>query len=558
MHDLTNKTRENIESNFKDIAIGFPMKKDKIILDIDEIEIPEFYDVVKLTHVSSKDRNIFLDVKVVKEHIAEQLPLYFNIRIDKKDKTLDIYSFDKTYLKIENDISEKIEKITNSTLKKFKIVGKISKKIREYDDFELDSEIVNEDYNGDFITPNKLVISILRNVVNGFEMGYSFFIHGTYASGLVDTVSDVDVTNYIEIKDPKKESAKYAKEIQTIMKNISLNDKFIIHKLALTGIDMRFHFDYKINPNYTIGNYNYDEIKKRMSDLYKKKVLTKDEFEDIDSKIIKKPTMNEFLILYGKIHKLLHIDWTVEEVLKGSKIIRGGIKINLKDSIMQYYSGNAASLKLVIEYEPGKYMQMDCARSFYTPNYKNNEIIFWNDITRGNIEDWVFKDIFKEMQKKRYLKVIKRLRTLLTSYIYENKKTKVTIEDMAKIKKVRYHIRKLYDTRGSMLNVYRKNFDIAIIFIETKKRTPIEIQKYLIETIKYGINEYQYKDEFRKLVELIEKYTGKTKKEDDELIAEINAVIKIIYNEINSLILPALKEIVNELDGILPFKLKFD
>lgn len=565
MSILSNSSKNIIHQLYKHLSIGSENIKNDYVLerhDLNEYN-KNFFTFLKVTYISDVDKKMFYSVHDIRMFIVKKIPKYFkNIYLSIYNEKSESYRF-KNYIQYDDSIGDKLSAINNDVISYFNIPKTYSDKI-------INSNIEVNMNDNKQIKPDSLVYSLLRNIINNFEIHHSFAEHGTFASGLVKTVSDIDVTNYFNITNIVKNKKnnnntknnnnnkneikqKIVNHIQNVVKTLPSN--IIFHKLSLCGIDERFRFEKEVKINGEIIGYDYEKYKTKLDKLYKNGVLTKDEYGGLIGKLKKDANLDEMILFYEKVDKFFYINWSKKDILNGYIILRGDVKMNLDDAlVMEEDDNNANSLKLLLEYQNGKYIQIDCSYTFYKKDkgiYK-----FINNKSRTKGSQWTYYDIFKEKTKGRYLKTMKRLRTLLADYVFnENKTIKASQSQKGHLKKIRRDMRIIYETRPSKLNVYRKNFDIAIILIETKERSELEIKKYLIDVIRIGTIEYQYGDKLKTLVEKVEKYKFNSKKSEDELINEINNVIKILYDEINELIKPELKQILSKLDYILPFKL---
>lgn len=133
--------------------------------------------------------------------------------------------------------------------------------------------------------------------------------------------SDVDVFEMVTVRMNRKSAVKfYALQLKVIAQKIKIN-KTIFFDDFKAGEDYRFSFD--------ITNSTEDSRKEFADKLYYDKLLTKDEYDNLISNI---STHNIYKIILRSFRVLR---WTLDEIIRGYKKVRGNMELTLEKAINQ-------------------------------------------------------------------------------------------------------------------------------------------------------------------------------------------------------------------------------
>lgn len=377
-------------------------------------------------------------------------------------------------------------------------------------------------------------------------------------------VSDIDVEYWMRFQENKKEL--YQNFLDVI--NLMIQNNMYFHSL-LTGIDDRFIIDAYLRKDGTISNYNPIKIKKQYNDLYSKKIITKVELNGILKHITDKPTLISFKKLKNKIKDNYTLNWTLDEIIKGKKIFK-------KKTFILYdlYMKHVILSNFVFEYEVGNYVLFDLAfrifnlpekyTTLYPPHgYTQYDFLIDKSNIYGEISrrttSFYYESIFRNYIQGKYLKMIKRIRSMLSEYIYRPNIINIVNHNLNKqfkeykykdlLKKLRYDIQKFTKSKKiSCLNQLKNRIDTIIILTEYKPE--LEIKRLTINILKDS-NKYceYYPESVKDLYNILNNY------DKSKLITQLKKFKKKLFEHLNELALPYLIEYINRLQFILPFKL---
>ena len=165
---------------------------------------------------------------------------------------------------------------------------------------------------------------------------------------------------------------KLLKNIQQILIDLKKNKNIIFDKL-LSGFDERFIFDFNITNDGKILNYNYSEIKDRLQELLNNNIIDKNEYELLNSKVIRNPNIYDFYLLFNELKKYFQLQWNYDEIMKGEKNVRNKI-FKLIDSFKEY-NINLLLNKIKFNYIlllNDIYLKIDLNLIFISQNKTNN------------------------------------------------------------------------------------------------------------------------------------------------------------------------------------------
>lgn len=384
--------------------------------------------------------------------------------------------------------------------------------------------------------------------------------------------SDIDIGIYFKINNDNKNDV-----YDVIRESISYcckNNNFYFNHIKC-GLDDRFNFDIEVDISGNIQKYEPKKIKESILKMYNFKYITKKEYDNINLHIKDNPTFEEIYSLVLILKKFKNIFWTCDEINKNEKIYRKKkIKYsNLIDKFRTLYN-------CVFEFEKGKYINFDINFITYSvlPECEkfidkiNNDFIYKEC---GIVNDGGFKkflnyhDIFKFYMRKKYFKVLKRLKNLLISYLVEviiirengtNLPTRLRRRDTVK-KHLNITIKKIEKISRKKilrcLDQLSNRIEIIIILLEYKSEN--EIKRLIVDLLKDSIN--FCKHDILKSVEnkdknIINTYNVLKNKYDKEKIKEtLEKYKKSVDSKLNNIALPELIKIYEKIYYLLPFKL---
>ena len=312
------------------------------------------------------------------------------------------------------------------------------------------------------------------------------FYHGTFASKDIKMITDVDITQYYEVKEEdvldrdalnKKKRKEVLKIIQDNLKNIKKKKNLIFNEL-MSGYDERFLFRFNITKDGKVMNFKADEIRERFKKLLKEKVITKDEYKALHSKVKNNPSLEEFYIFYFELENYYPITWTYDEIMKGSKIIRNKT-FHLEETFRNYYNTfvfvqNPIVFTFVMLIGD-IYLDVDSTLILFFKNNSNFKI--------GNIQDFetrsknmrfinekdrekslkLYHGIFQNLYKGKYFKMFKRLRTILGKLVFDNHNINNKTKNI--FKNIRFEMKKVINDDYTLLNQYKNRIE-SLLFLK--------------------------------------------------------------------------------------------
>ena len=392
-------------------------------------------------------------------------------------------------------------------------------------------------------------IYLKSNNIKGF-----ITLHGTYASGFKNVnknlqyVTDVDIELWLEYKNKKENS----EIIRNFVKYI-ISGNFYLFGFT-SGIDDNFNYNFSINEDGNIVNYDYSNIKTHLDILHKNKYISKNDFDYLIEYVIEEPTIFSAQTLINRMNEYKLMKWSKEDIINGFKMNKNK-KIKFENILLE----SVILSKYIYEYTEGNYVNIDISIHNYDIDnkYKNNinyiskHAKLYGEPDR-NLTIFQYENIYKAYTSNLYLKLLKRFRTLLTSYIYSNnKKNKSNINI---IKKLRYDIRKvLFKKEIRCLDQITVRLRMIINLIKYKDK--LEIKRLTINVINDLVNICKYDSN----IDLLTIYNYMNSKNYNKNI--YSNKIKTIYNEVNEylnkLILPYLVDYYDKIIPYINFRLDF-
>ena len=411
---------------------------------------------------------------------------------------------------------------------------------------------------------NKLSDIIKKNLLIG---NYHFF-HGTFSSKLVKIISDVDATDYYEIPSTNTNNTKVNKirsdelskliqnRIKNLEKNIYLNEVF-------AGYDSRFLFDFDIDYTGKIKNYSSLKIKQRLDELLKKKIIKKEEYENLIEKIKENPSITEFYDLINELEKYYQIIWNEKEILRGHKTIRKK-KFSLSDIFQNYQDifkigYNPIIFKYVILID-NIYLNVDltfviCYSKDNSITIQNseiqNDILFKQKFTALNEYQnkhlyELYKGLYKNLPKKKYFKMFKRLRSIIGIFIIEIRNIKFNEHVIEILYKIRNEMNELLKKSYSILNQFKNRLDTLIFLHKHLNKKDFTL---LLNDLLNEINKSHYKnklllDSLKKSVN-IKKLTELNTDLNNYLNMRFESIFLSFYNRVKNIINLKIPELEN-------------
>src|SRR3990172_1062041 len=132
----------------------------------------------------------------------------------------------------------------------------------------------------------KELVDKINNVYNMITVGGEVEKHGTFASGKVKYVTDIDLEDKIYYPvDTDDNRNKVVKQIQNMLQKVSSSDNIMFVK-GFIGFDDRFDFGIDIEQSGSIIGYKKDDILEKLNGLVADNVLTKDELADLSKYVV--------------------------------------------------------------------------------------------------------------------------------------------------------------------------------------------------------------------------------------------------------------------------------
>jgi len=389
-------------------------------------------------------------------------------------------------------------------------------------------------------------------------------LHGTFASGKSKYLSDVDGEYFIRYNDNINDIVEYFKYF---IKTIFSNPKFIFVK-SISGWDDRFVFPFNILKDGSIIGYDANIIKTRLDNLLKQNIINQEEYDKIVKHVVSKPTLISFEKLKLALEDFQILFWTYDELIAGVKQYRGK-EFRLDKTLL--YPNFPTILTFLIEFNDNQYVDVDLSIFLYK-NLKNSKsnisknisqsefdpnIVLLNDVNRTQTTQYVYEGVFKNYAAGKTMKMLKRIRTVLSTYTFDKRNTIDKTPEPGRlpqyrglIRQTREEILQSYNTSLGMLNQLKNRISDVIFLIDVKDKMQIY---QLIVCILKDLLTTSFDDK-----ELIEEINAelKAKKYDKEklkkLLEELN---KKVQKNMNDDALPLLKKIYDKIKHILPFKI---
>lgn len=389
---------------------------------------------------------------------------------------------------------------------------------------------------------------------------YTWF-HGTFSKKTTNSriyATDIDVDCWMYYQNNKEELLEHGlKLIDFLLKNNLYFDE------TICGEDKRFKIDAYIEKNGEVKNYNASKIRKQFQKLTKDKIITKEDEKELLEYVIDTPTLISFEKFKQVLEKFITIKWTYDELKKGF-ITHYKKKVYLKDMFMKYIFRNS----FIYEYKKGEYILFDIPfRVFdiseeyknkftgYEYNYLytilNQKATIYADFNKTETI-YLYNGIFKNYVQEKYLKMLKRIRTLLSLNYYNPTDNKELQKEEHKkfIFITKHKIKKLTTSSElSCLNQLKNRCDIIVSLIEHKYKDELEIKRLVIELMKDAMYACKYESsDIKNVYSALETFHLKNSNNNkNKLIEAIKLFKKNMFHHLNMLALPHLIYFYNEL-----------
>lgn len=416
---------------------------------------------------------------------------------------------------------------------------------------------------------------ILDDYIKSSNIEGILSIHGTFADGLkknVKYVSDVDMECFVRYNNNLKNINDFVIGFINLLLE---TDYYFGHYLV--EADDRFMFDYIVKKNGKVYNYDSVVINDRFADLKKKKVITKSEYKQLSTLVKDQPNLVEIQLFELALEKYRMLSWDVDDIKKGFLIHRKK-KFKFIDNLLQY----PILMSYILEYDDNMYVPVDITFKFFeiedgypiSIDYKGDDVMklkyntinmikkYGNiySITDQNTNIKAYHGIFKNYAQEKYLKILKRLRTLLSSHIYQtgNDVFNNTYEELKnnkhniRVNKIRNNIGNIiYDPIISCLNQIKGRVDLIIILMKYKNQ--MEIKRLVIELLNDSTNTCQY--ETNQNIKNIFNIIKKKIYNDDKLINALTDYKSKLFIHLNYKVIDDLIGFYELLEPFLPFRL---
>lgn len=375
-------------------------------------------------------------------------------------------------------------------------------------------------------------------------------------------VSDIDMEYWMRYTNNTKDLIEECKRVFRIF-----SDEKMYFVKMISGVDERFVFNSKIRKNGLIEDYDPSEIKKRFEKLYKDNIITKQEKDNLLEYVIDEPRLIEYMKFNLVLDSFKNIIWTIDEINQGYKKYRG-IRYDLyKDIFMK----DIFRITVIYEILEKKYVLMECIFHIFTlPSSiktipKENQYRFLTDNAtlcgekQRNTTDFYYESIFRNYIRENYLKMLKRLRSLLTEVFFrrkesvENNNINKDLKD-PRYKKLLFNVRKDIHTFTkssviSCLNQVKNTIEIINILSPIIKKK--ELQNLIIRVLDDVTNTCDYNSEY---IDIIKKSILNDSK--DMIQEKLQTFHGIIFNRINELSIEPLKQFTKRIEFLLPYRLE--
>jgi hypothetical protein len=187
------------------------------------------------------------------------------------------------------------------------------------------------------------------------------------------------------------------------------------------GYDKRYKINIGYIRNKKLVHYVPLDIRSAIIKLNELQLYNDDETSNLLSKVIDKPTLQEYSDLEDILKKKYIVRWTLEELINGFKILPVGLRLTLHEAI-----GHKSIIKIDVWLCLNqRYVEMT---NWYMLTYKNKDgIIEYLSVKPEKYENSLMKDLYhyNDPAVNRYMKLAKRL--WLYAVLKKNKELMISL-----------------------------------------------------------------------------------------------------------------------------------
>lgn len=378
---------------------------------------------------------------------------------------------------------------------------------------------------------NKLLGLIIPRII----IGSLFFPHGSFANikmGEEILVSDIDLEDFLKFNSyyPSLEERNNIRRcIANHLMNLPVSIKFLN---CIFGVDTRYLVNYELSEDGII-KFDKKEMSKRLKD---------NNHPELAIKCDNIKTTRDFFLFREYMEQYSQIKWTQKDIDNGF-IFKNGSKFYFIDFIQKVSYSNPLILQYAYEYMPNRWIPIDNSILFYTclkninikkmqitteeyPRFRES-IDLLNESRRITTDIWVYEGIFKNMSQDKYLKTIKRLRTLISMMLFYNFKDNLRKKYPDQVKNF-FEIRKQikqFTSQGEIasLNQIKNRIDLSLTMTKLGYNVAKFNNDIVEDLIKLGYKKVKINEQLLKSVKSV--IETKTKPKYDEIVDKLNGYL---------------------------------
>lgn len=365
------------------------------------------------------------------------------------------------------------------------------------------------------------------NEVGDILKAISFDLDGVQVLGSMSFRSILYASDYdcYEVVNMNSVNA-IAKKYMDLMKSLIKQKNIFIGDIKIGQVD-----EWEVIDEFEhISDYDYDEVERKIKELYKNKIISKAEYDKANNLIIKNPNEKQFIEIKKELR--FHIlRWTPQEIIKGKKQFRGKT-ITLQDAMT---SKGLFKMDVIARLDNGVIQEFSI---IYELRVRNRRINF----KRIDFISSIGEAITNYIEKGSWFKVCKRLFSLYNYKLQFTKTNKDKNIDM---------IYKLFQILNSDLGILYQihgDIDVLIYLIENHNNVNINHLKQEIDgfigrlsnvysSSLFLKNEPSILNNIRKMLEMKNKDKMKNGLEqiDDKIMSILNTETKVFMDKMDIL-----------------------
>ena len=347
------------------------------------------------------------------------------------------------------------------------------------------------------------VVDIFKKM--SFTDGKNLNIYGSMSFRSILFPLDYDGYEIVENNERTKENYLnfIVKKFKDNIKKLEETNSTYISKIKCGEIKEWRILDDNIEiKNNKLINYNNIESKKKLENLYNKKLISKNDYYTIDKRLKKDISIKEYFELVDILDYHI-VRWSPSDILRGYTVLLDCEKYYLKEAI------NSGMTKIdIIKWIDNKFTEFSCIYQFNYNNKPLNKIVY-------NIDYSLKQDILYYLVNKKYFKMTKRL------YSYSKFKNDEVMMDKLMI---------LFNSNiGILYQIYGNIETLKLLFNNTEKIPYIRIKNEINE-IKdrfYNITKNEKTKEYKKIINMFNNLDktdilNELKNLNDEIIKILN------------------------------------